>query len=64
MRAIIVTSFGKYIMIGVLFCLALLCYFVGSVIGAISFIAMGFMLELAFWVGIFKKPNKASNHSK
>lgn len=52
------TNLGKFLMIGAFFCLALLCFFIGSVTGAIAFIAMGFMLELAFWVGIFKKSDK------
>ena len=55
------TKLGKYLMIAALFCLALLCYFIGSVIGAVAFIALGFLLELASWVGIFKRNNKVSN---
>ena len=55
------TKLGKYLLIGALFCLALLCYFIGSVIGAVAFIALGFLLEVAFWVGIFKKPENPSD---
>lgn len=49
---------GKYLLLGALFCLALVCYFVGSVLGAVAFIIMGGLLELAFWVGIFKSSSK------
>lgn len=49
---------GKYLLLGALLCLALVCYFVGSVLGAVAFIVMGILLELAFWVGIFKSSNK------
>lgn len=52
------TRLGKYLMLGALLCLAVLCYFVGSAIGAVAFIAMGILLELAFWVGIFKTSRK------
>ncbi|MGJ8682265.1 hypothetical protein [Paraglaciecola sp.] len=48
------TTLGKYLMLGALICLALVCYFVGSVTGAVSFIILGILLEVAFWVGIFK----------
>jgi hypothetical protein len=45
---------GKFLMFGALICLAILCIFVGSVTGAIAFIALGLILEAAFWIGIFK----------
>ena len=49
---------GKYLVLGALLCLALVCYFVGSILGAVAFIIMGVLLELAFWVGIFKSSTK------
>lgn len=55
------TNLRKYLLLGALFCLAMLCYFVGSAIGAVAFIAMGLLLELAFWVGIFKPSQKQSS---
>jgi hypothetical protein len=58
------TKLGKYLMLGAFFCLAVLCLFVGSVIGAIAFIALGVLLELAMWVGIFKSRVKTASQSK
>jgi len=48
------TKTGKYLILSAFFCLALLCFFIGSVVGAIAFIALGLLLEIALWVGIFK----------
>ena len=48
------TKTGKYLIIAALFCLAIVCYFVGSVLGAIAFIALGLIVEIAAWVGVFK----------
>ncbi|MDO6692102.1 hypothetical protein Q4574_02345 [Aliiglaciecola sp. 3_MG-2023] len=54
----------KYLLISALFCLAFVCYYVGSVIGAIAFIALGFLLEVALWIGILKTSKKhMSNRS-
>jgi hypothetical protein len=58
------SKLGIYLLIGALLCLALVCYFVGSVIGAISFIVMAVLLELAFWVGIFKATVKPAPQTK
>ena len=52
------TTLGKYLTIGAFFLLAIVCYFIGSKIGAIAFIALGFLLEVAFWFGIFKSTKK------
>ena len=52
------SKLGKYLLLGALICLALVCYFVGSVTGAIAFIVMGVLLETAFWLGIFKPKTK------
>ncbi len=52
------TKLGKYLMLSALFCLALVCYFIGSGVGAVAFIALGIVLELAFWFGIFKTSGK------
>lgn len=52
------TKTGKILMLTALICLAVLCIFVGSVIGAIAFIALGLILEAAFWLGIFKQKAK------
>ena len=41
-------------LIGALFCLALVFYFIGSAKGALAFVLMGFLLELGFWFGLFK----------
>jgi hypothetical protein len=45
---------NKYLLLAALFCLALVCAFIGSTIGAVAFIIMGVLLEVAFWLGIFK----------
>ncbi|NVK57859.1 MAG: hypothetical protein HWE26_19850 [Alteromonadaceae bacterium] len=59
------TPVGKFLILGALLCLALLCYFVGTVLGAVAFIALGVMLEIAFWTGIFKRaPNPHSSTTK
>ncbi|GGP56961.1 hypothetical protein [Shewanella saliphila] len=44
----------KYLLLGALVCLALVCYSVGSTTGAVAFITMGVLLEIAFWLGIIK----------
>ncbi|GGP42625.1 hypothetical protein GCM10009347_07930 [Shewanella algicola] len=44
----------KYLLLGALVCLALVCYSVGSATGAVAFITMGVLLEIAFWLGIIK----------
>jgi hypothetical protein len=54
------SKLGKYLLVAALFCLALICYFVGSTVGSVAFIFMAVLLELAFWVGIFKPYRKAS----
>lgn len=54
------TSFGKYLIIAAFFLLAMVCYFVGSKLGALAFIALGVLLEIAAWVGVFKTTNKHS----
>ncbi|GAB2677760.1 hypothetical protein [Aliiglaciecola aliphaticivorans] len=48
----------KYLLLAAVFCLALVCYYIGSMIGAIAFIALGLLLEIALWVGIFKSSKK------
>ena len=53
-------SFTKYVLLAAMFCLAILCYFIGSKIGAIAFIVMGVLLELAFWLGIFRASKRHS----
>jgi hypothetical protein len=58
------STLGKYLLLGALLCLALVCYFVGSVIGAMAFIVMGVLLELAFWIGIFKATVKPTPQTK
>ena len=58
------SKLGKYLLLSALMCLALVCFFVGSVIGAIAFIVMGVLLELAFWVGIFKSSTKHHPQTK
>ncbi|WP_162832684.1 hypothetical protein [Paraglaciecola arctica] len=52
------TKMGQYLMFGALCCLALVCVFVGSTLSAIAFITLGVLLELAFWIGIFKSSRK------
>ncbi|MGI2171439.1 hypothetical protein ACROAE_14815 [Shewanella sp. MF05960] len=48
------TAVTQYLLLAALICLALVCYFVGSATGAVAFIVMGILLEIAFWLGIFK----------
>jgi hypothetical protein len=50
----------KFILFSALLCLAMLFYFMGSAKGAIAFILMGFLLELGFWIGIFKTTKRKS----
>ena len=52
------TKLGKYLLLTAFICLAVLCYFIGSKTGAIAFIIMGVVLELAFWLGIFRSSNQ------
>lgn len=52
------TTTGKYLMLAAFFLLAMVCIFVGSVVGAVAFLALGVVLELAFWLGIFKSSRK------
>ncbi|MEP4890436.1 MAG: hypothetical protein ABJV04_10445 [Aliiglaciecola sp.] len=52
------TKTTKYLLLAALFCLAVVCYYVGNVIGAIAFIALGLLLEIALWVGIFQSSKK------
>lgn len=58
------TNLGKFLLLGALVCLALVCMFVGSVIGAVAFMVMGVLLELAFWLGIFKSKVKPHSQTK
>jgi hypothetical protein len=55
------SKLGKYLLLGALICLSLVCYFIGSAIGSIVFIVLAVLLELAFWVGIFKPHHKRSS---
>jgi hypothetical protein len=55
------SKLGKYLLLGALICLALVCYFIGSAIGSIAFIVLAVLLELAFWIGIFKPHHKQSS---
>ncbi|MFC3094066.1 hypothetical protein [Alteromonas sediminis] len=48
----------KIILLACTFLLAVLCYMKGSVIGSIAFIAIGALLELAFWIGVLKTNTK------
>ena len=55
------SKLGKYLLLGALVCLALVCYFIGSAIGSIAFIVLAVLLELTFWAGIFKPYHKRSS---
>jgi hypothetical protein len=55
------TTFTKTIMLISIILLACVCYFIGTVKGAIAFIALGILLEICFWVGIFKTIKKAAS---
>lgn len=48
----------KTIMLVSLILLACVCYFIGTIKGALAFIALGVLLEICFWVGIFKTTKK------
>ncbi|MCT8986308.1 hypothetical protein [Shewanella phaeophyticola] len=54
----------KYVLLAALVCLALVCYSVGSATGAVAFIVMGVLLEIAFWLGIIKstRSRRQSSH--
>ncbi|MDM7862316.1 hypothetical protein QTP81_17040 [Alteromonas sp. ASW11-36] len=58
------TSTTKYLALAILFCLAVLCFMVGTIAGAIAFIAIGFLLELAFWIGVFKTSSKPKKNKR
>jgi len=47
------TKFNRYLIIVSLLCLALVCYLVGFIMGIFIFIALGGLLELGFWIGVF-----------
>ncbi len=49
---------NKWLMLGILFLCALVCYAVGFIVGAIAFVVIGAILELAFWIGVFRKFQK------
>lgn len=38
--------------------MAIVCYQIGFATGTYAVVALGVILEIAFWIGIFKKPNK------
>ncbi|UAL41555.1 hypothetical protein K8B83_11570 [Shewanella inventionis] len=48
----------KYLLLAAVVCLALVCLFIGSVLGAVAFITMGLLLESAFWLGIITSVQK------
>lgn len=47
------TSFTKTLLFVCLILLACVCYFIGTVKSAIAFIALGVILEIGFWIGLF-----------
>ncbi|MDG1122141.1 MAG: hypothetical protein P8J70_03090 [Glaciecola sp.] len=49
------TTTTKTLMLISLILLACVCYFIGTLKGAIAFIALGIILEIGFWVGLFSK---------
>ncbi|CAI8218334.1 MAG: Uncharacterised protein [Glaciecola sp. HTCC2999] len=51
----------KTIMLVSLILFACVCYFIGTIKGAIAFIVLGVLLEICFWVGIFKTTKKAAS---
>jgi hypothetical protein len=53
------TTTTKTIMLISLILLACVCYFIGTVKGAVAFIALGVILELGFWFGLLKKKKSA-----
>ena len=53
------TTTTKTIMLISLILVACVCYFIGTVKGAIAFIALGVLLELGFWLGLLKKKKSA-----
>ena len=52
------TKSMKYLLLAAVVCLALVCLFIGSVLGAVAFITMGLLLESAFWLGIITSVQK------
>lgn len=54
------TATTKTLMLISLILLACVCYFIGTVKGAVAFIALGVLLELGFWLGLLKR-KKAAN---
>ena len=53
------TKMTKTLMLISLILLACVCYFIGTVKGAVEFIALGVILELGFWLGLLKKKKSA-----
>lgn len=47
------TTLSKRLLLVAFICLAILFYTIGSKTGALAFIIMGCVLEIAFWIGIF-----------
>ncbi len=52
------TTTTKTIMLISLILLACVCYYIGTVKGAMAFIALGVLLELGFWIGLLKKKGR------
>jgi len=49
---------NKWLMLGILLLCAVACYAVGFIAGVIAFVAIGVILELLFWLGVFRKFQK------
>jgi hypothetical protein len=49
---------NRWLLLGILALCAIACYAVGFISGVIVFIAIGAILELSFWFGVFRKFQK------
>ncbi len=45
----------RVILLGVVLFLAVLCYQIGFATGTYTVVGLGVVLEVAFWLGLFKK---------
>ncbi|SHG80717.1 hypothetical protein [Ferrimonas marina] len=53
------TRLNRFLLLSLLLVCAIACYVAGSHTGALALILLGAALELAFWVGLFRRPKRS-----
>ncbi|MGB0836026.1 MAG: hypothetical protein ACPGR2_16055 [Psychrobium sp.] len=51
----------RFLLMVLIIALAITCYQIGFATGTYALVALGLVLEVAFWIGIFKKPKKVTS---